>query len=114
MDDEHLLLLHDIIGPLPRDILAKWPRSDIYFNSDGENIRNFVGKIPEGSDPMEAPCTPRLEEFFDQEKPPDVSEEDANDIKRILRWILQYDASKRPSAAEILNDPWFSEEATAK
>lgn len=63
----------------------------------------------ENFDPSDEWVQPRLEDFFDEEKPPDISEEDSNEIKSILRWVLQYGATKRPLASEILNDPWFSE-----
>lgn len=48
------------------------------------------------------------EEFFEKEKPADMSEEEAADVKRILRWILQYDAAQRPSASDLLKDSWFA------
>ncbi|KAI8629681.1 hypothetical protein F5Y19DRAFT_431483 [Xylariaceae sp. FL1651] len=41
-----------------------------------------------------------IEEMFDQAKP-NVTEEEAKAIKLLIRWILQYDPAKRPSAAEI-------------
>lgn len=49
-----------------------------------------------------------MEESFDRAGP-DLGEEEAWKVKALIRWILQYDPAKRPSAAEILSDPWFSE-----
>jgi serine/threonine protein kinase len=45
-DDQHLLQIYSTIGgPMPRDILSKWARSDLYFNPDGENIKNYAGEL---------------------------------------------------------------------
>jgi non-specific serine/threonine protein kinase len=108
-NDDHFLQFFDIIGPIPRSILSKWTRSDVYFNVDGENIKSYIGELPEGFDLNELQHLPPLEEFFDQEKPVGMSDEESRQIKHILRWILQYDKTKRPTASELLNDPWFVE-----
>ena len=42
-----------------------------------------------------------------------MSNEELKHIKHIFRWILQYDKIKRPTASELLNDPWFSEPANS-
>lgn len=110
MDDEHLLRMFDVIGPLPRDILSKWKRSKVYFNAEGEKIKNYIGELSEDHLSKMHPDPP-LEEYFDQLKPDEMSDEDAQHVKRILRWILQYDVSKRPSTSELLKDPWFSDPA---
>ncbi|KAM3501707.1 hypothetical protein MY11210_009303 [Beauveria gryllotalpidicola] len=47
-----------------------------------------------------------MEELFDQAKP-DIDEEEGRQVKKLIRWILQYDPAKRPSPTEILLDPWF-------
>jgi non-specific serine/threonine protein kinase len=49
-----------------------------------------------------------MEESFDLVDP-DLDEEEANKVKALIRWILQYDPAKRPSPAKILADPWFCE-----
>lgn len=48
-----------------------------------------------------------MEDLFDQASP-DIGEEEAGEVKRLIRRILQYGPSKRPSPAEILLDPWFA------
>lgn len=48
-----------------------------------------------------------LEELFD-EAGPDIGKEEGEMVKELIRRILQYDPEKRPSAGEILRDPWFS------
>ena len=49
-----------------------------------------------------------MEEEFDNAGL-DLAEEEAYKVKALIRRILQYDPAKRPSAAEILLDPWFCE-----
>lgn len=111
-NDDHFLQLFGTIGPIPREILSKWARSDIYFNLDGENIKRYIGELPEGFDLNKLQHQPLLEKLFDQERPAEMSDEDLKQIKHILRWTLQYDATKRPSASELLSDSWFSEPRT--
>ncbi|PQE27699.1 CMGC SRPK kinase protein [Rutstroemia sp. NJR-2017a BBW] len=94
-----------MLGPVPLDLLSKWPRSDRYFNAEGENIRDHVSELPNGSNISELQSLSNLEALFDQDKPAELSDEDARQAKRILRWIFQYDVSKRPSASELLKDP---------
>ena len=48
-----------------------------------------------------------MEELFDQASP-DISDEESRAVKTLIRRILQYDPAKRPSAEEILLDPWFA------
>lgn len=106
-NDDHLLQLFDILGKLPESLLSNWSRSSTYFDSSGNQIKNYIGDLAEDFDPQAIPFPP-LEEFFDKEKPPDMSMEDSKACKRILRWILQYDATQRPSTRELLEDPWFA------
>lgn len=113
-NDDHFLQLFDTFGSIPRDILSKWARSDIYFNSNGENIKSYIGELPEGFDINKLQQQPLLEELFDQERPAEMSDEESKQIMHILRWTLQYDATKRPSASELLCESWFSEPRTAE
>ncbi|KAJ6136843.1 hypothetical protein N7497_012095 [Penicillium chrysogenum] len=47
-----------------------------------------------------------MEECFDRAGP-DLDEKETNKVEALIRWILQYDPTKRPSSAKILSDPWF-------
>jgi hypothetical protein len=38
IDDHHLLLMIDILGVLPPELLSKWTRYRDYFNSDGQSF----------------------------------------------------------------------------
>lgn len=48
-----------------------------------------------------------LEEMFRRKKPMDIDEVEERQILYLLRWILQHDPAKRPSAEEILRHEWF-------
>jgi serine/threonine protein kinase len=48
-----------------------------------------------------------MEELFD-EASPDISDQESSAMKALIRRILQYDPAKRPSAEDILLDPWFA------
>ena len=108
-DDDHILQLADTLGPLPPDFLARYPRSRIYFNEQGETTRHHIGNLVEGQDPNDIEALPPLEAFLDQEKAADLSEDEALVIKKLLRLILQFDSARRPSASELLKHPWFAE-----
>lgn len=111
-DDDHFLRLFEIIGSVPQNMLSKWTRAKFYFNSEGKNIKNYIGELPKGFDPKDQILLPPLEEFFDRNKPAEMSDKVSDQIKHLLRWILQYDATKRPSASELLNHPLFSDPNT--
>lgn len=48
-----------------------------------------------------------LEEHFRRNKSDDIDEVEERQILQMLRWILQHDPAKRPSAGEILQHEWF-------
>jgi serine/threonine protein kinase len=66
-EDRYLLNLFSILGPVPLDLLSKWPRSDRYFNAEGESIRDHVGELPAGSNLSKLKSLPNLEALFDQD-----------------------------------------------
>ena len=109
IDDEHLLGFAYIIGALPQHLRSRWPRSSIYFNDKGEIIRNYIGALPPGVDPSTISATPPLRQFFEKEKPRDMTVEESEVVKDLLSWILQYDPSRRPSLSDLLQHPWFQE-----
>jgi non-specific serine/threonine protein kinase len=49
-----------------------------------------------------------LEDQLRDLKSEDMDDAEMDEVARLLRWILEYDASKRPSAEAILAHPWFS------
>ncbi len=110
LKDQYFLTLSDRLGPLPDFVMRRWPRAHVYFNEKKEQIKYTL----DANDPdftsaaNSLPLLPTLEESFDREKPPGLGSDEANEIKGLLRWILQYDEKLRPSPAEILQHPWFA------
>ncbi|KAI8631872.1 serine/threonine-protein kinase SRPK3 [Xylariaceae sp. FL1651] len=120
LDDEHLIAISEVIGPLPEDMLAKWHRYTTYFGASGERLTARPSDFDDSefgrrmkkraqSKSFEAPKPlPTLEEQFFKLKPNDVDDMEAKEIVSLLREILQVDPSKRPSAADLLTRSWFS------
>ncbi|KAI0476934.1 serine protein kinase [Xylaria cf. heliscus] len=104
-DDHHLLSLTTSLGPLPDELYKYWKTSSFYFTPQRKIYNFHLGGVAEGAEPLMAE-QPSMEELFDQADP-DLCQEEASKVKSLIRWILQYDPAKRPSAAEILRDPWF-------
>jgi serine/threonine protein kinase len=113
VDDEHLLALGDWIGPLPENLYQRWTRSSKYFTLErvlyntivSMDSWDFLGYEPY---PLEDNRMDPMEKQFDEDKPTSVSPEEATVIKALIRRTLQYDPAKRPTACELLQDPWFT------
>lgn len=117
IDDDHLIQLSEIVGPLPKDMLAKWPRYSSYFGPRGERLavrplafdKSQIGQaIWAQSSNLGPPASfPSLEYKFHKYKPSDINNMEATEIASLLRDILQIDALKRLSAAQLLGRSWF-------
>ncbi|KAJ2986140.1 hypothetical protein NUW58_g5167 [Xylaria curta] len=107
-DDEHLRLMTTSLGPLPDNLYQHWKTSSFYFTPERELYNCWLGGVPEGKKPLILE-EPTMEEAFDQAEL-DIDEEEARGVKALIRRILHYDPEKRPSAAEVLRDPWFLED----
>ncbi|KAH7322406.1 serine protein kinase [Stachybotrys elegans] len=105
-NDDHLLALTAQLGPLPDELYKHWKTSSLYFTPERQIFNCQLGGSAEG-EPLMLPQT-SMEELFDQASP-DIDAEEARKVKDLIRWILQYDSSKRPSPTEILKHPWFCE-----
>ena len=130
-DDDHLLQMNDILDPLPDTWLKeKWSRANKHFGSNRERLGPNAGKdlgtpkdridfdvTGEDSARERVECEdgpwidPPLEKRFEEEKPGDIDTVEAGVITSLIRGILRYEPSQRPSAAEILRHPWFEESA---
>ncbi|KAI1272000.1 serine protein kinase [Xylaria sp. FL0933] len=108
-DDEYLFWLTIRLGPLPDELYKHWKRSSFYFTPQRELFNCLLGGVKEGEEPLMLKSLPSLEEDFDAKTHPDMDKDEASQIKSLIRRILQYDPAKRPSAAELLQDPWFRE-----
>lgn len=99
MDDEHLIEMNSIIGPLPSQLSGKWKPTNAFSKYVGAN-----GQI---TPPPDLKNTLLLEAKFDQLRPDVIDDDEAKQIKVLMRNMLQYDPSKRPSATELLSDSWI-------
>lgn len=52
--------------------------------------------------------SPVLEDLIDRFKLSEISSEEANRVKALLKRIFQFDPKKRPSAVDLLKDSWFA------
>ncbi|KAH7309688.1 serine protein kinase [Stachybotrys elegans] len=105
-DDDHIISLISAIGPLPDSLFKHWGNCSLYYTPDGKLFNCELGGVVDGEEPLLLE-EPPLEELFDQTDP-DLSTEEANEVKALIKRILQYDPAKRPTATELLIDPWFS------
>ncbi|KAK2027779.1 serine protein kinase [Colletotrichum zoysiae] len=104
-DDEHLLTLIERLGDLPEEIWQEWKTSSLYFTPERRLYNCQLGGVGDGEEPLMLEQT-TMEEAFD-EAAPELTKEDASAVKKLIRRILRYDPRERPSAAELLLDPWF-------
>ncbi|OAQ94030.1 serine protein kinase [Purpureocillium lilacinum] len=105
-DDDHLLSLNSRLGALPDELYKHWKTSSLYFTPERKLFNCELGGVAEGEEPLMLE-QPSMEEVFDRAAP-ELDEEEANVVKKLIRRILQYDPSNRPSPAELLSDPWFA------
>lgn len=104
-DDEHLLTLIERLGPLPDELFDQWKTSSLYFTPEKALFNVALGGVADGKEPLMLEQE-SMEEVFDKAAP-EIDEEESRKVKTLIRRILQYEPSKRPSPTEILRDPWF-------
>ncbi|GKZ95432.1 hypothetical protein AnigIFM59636_009438 [Aspergillus niger] len=104
-DDDHLLSLTERLGALPDELFRHWKTSSLYFTPDRKLFNCQIGGVDPGEEPLMVEQI-SMEEQFDSAEP-DIDEKEADEVKTLIRWILQYDPAKRPSPEEILSHPWF-------
>ncbi|RKL25237.1 hypothetical protein BFJ70_g12284 [Fusarium oxysporum] len=107
-DDNHILELQAKLGPLPDELYSHWETSSRYYTKDRKLYNCQLGGVGEGQEPLMLEQT-SMEKAFDLTTP-DLADEEAEKVKRLIRRILQYDPSKRPTIKDILCDPWFAED----
>ncbi|PHH52865.1 Serine/threonine-protein kinase SKY1 [Ceratocystis fimbriata CBS 114723] len=108
-DDEYLLALTGRLGTLPDELFRHWKSSSLYYTPDKKLFNTLYGGVKEGGDPyIMDEISVSMEQAFDRTNP-DLGEEEASQVKSLIRRILHYDPLQRPSPAEILSDPWFSQ-----
>lgn len=106
-DDDHIMRLTARLGALPDTYAKTWKTYSCYFKPDGSLFNCMLGGVPEGGEPLILP-RPTMEDAFDKAEP-EIDKDEGRELKELIRWILQYDPAERPTAAEILQHPWFRE-----
>ncbi|XP_057954184.1 uncharacterized protein LOC131148491 [Malania oleifera] len=93
-DEDHLALMMELLGMMPRKIALGGRYSRDFFNRYGDlrHIRRL----------RFWPLNKVLIEKYD------FSDQDANDISDFLIPLLDFVPEKRPTAAQCLGHPWFS------
>ncbi|OJJ77962.1 hypothetical protein ASPBRDRAFT_191224 [Aspergillus brasiliensis CBS 101740] len=89
-DGAHIAELVALLGPPPPELLRKTPMSWVFWDESG-NWKNLV-PIPDRS----------LEKLA-----ADIQGEDVDGFLRWLRLALQWNPEDRPTALELLMDPWL-------
>ncbi|BDD61501.1 hypothetical protein MAP00_006543 [Monascus purpureus] len=103
--DDHLLSLTARLGALPDELFRHWKTSSLYFTPERKLFNCKLGGVAPEEEPLMVEQT-SMEELFDRSEP-DLDDEEAYEVKALIRLILQYDPTKRPSPAQILSNPWF-------
>lgn len=100
-DDDHLLQMTDFLGPLPKNLISRWPRSSKYFRDGGGLFNTMIGGPPEiiRFGPIEI--------LFKEHKSDEIAEEEERLVLDLLRDVLRYEPEARPSTEDILKRPWF-------
>ncbi|RFN45069.1 cmgc/srpk protein kinase [Fusarium flagelliforme] len=106
-DDNHILELQGKLGPLPDDLYSRWETSSQYYTKDRKLYNCSLGGVEEGEEPLMLEQV-SMEEAFDQTSP-ELTDEEGNKVKKLIRRILQYDPAMRPSPEEIISDEWFAD-----
>ncbi|KAL5590979.1 hypothetical protein FOBRF1_014536 [Fusarium oxysporum] len=124
-NDEHLIQLWEVIGPLPKPLLEKWRRADQYFDSSGNRMeiksqeddyvsggddKDLSDVMDEENDGPPLACLGHFLSLEDQmmaERPGDIDEAESREVLELLRWIFQYDPAHRPSTGDLINHPWL-------
>lgn len=92
-DEDHIAHIIELLGPIPKKIIASGQVSNNLFNKKGE-LRRITGLKPWG-----------LEEVLIEKY--DWSIDEARDFADFLRPMLEFDPLKRATAAECLKHPWL-------
>lgn len=92
-DDDHLAHIIELLGPIPRDIALSGRLSHALFTKRGE-LRNISGLKPWD---LRSVLTEKYE----------WDEQQATEFESFLKPMLEYDPTKRATAAECLEHEWF-------
>jgi serine/threonine protein kinase len=99
-DDDHLVQLNDILRPLPESMMELWPRARKFFGPQRQRLQPYSDDEPYIHESIEV--------LFAGHKSPEIDDEKSAVLVLLMRQILEYDPSKRPSAEDLLKHSWFS------
>ena len=108
LNDDHLIQMAEMFAPVPVSFLARWPRSHLYFDEKSKLVRFYSGEFENEEDTSLVTILPPIEELLDREKGSDLSPDEADTVSKLLRTMLKPEPEKRPSASELLENPWFA------
>lgn len=94
-DEDHLAHIIELLGEIPRRIALSGKHSRIFFNKKGE-LRHITGLKPWG-----------LYEVLTEKY--DWLPSEAREFAEFLTPMLDFDPSKRATAAECLKHPWLNQ-----
>ncbi|KAF9505645.1 hypothetical protein BS47DRAFT_1367920 [Hydnum rufescens UP504] len=97
MNDDHLVQLISVLWSPPRRPSCAMVTVFLVLLS---------GRYRDRPPPPEMETLP-LETSLEREAPPEMDTAEVKAVGVLLREILQYDPAKRPTAADLLNHPWF-------
>ncbi|KAH8297040.1 hypothetical protein KR044_003879 [Drosophila immigrans] len=92
-DEDHIAHIIELLGPIPRQIVFRGPWAQQTFYMNGE-LRNITGLKPWGL--MDV----LIEKY-------EWSKRDAEAFAAFLKPMLEFDPTKRATAAECLQHPWL-------
>lgn len=94
-DEDHIAHIIELLGPIPKKIILSGTMSHIVFNKKGE-LRHITGLKPWG---LEEVLVEKYEWRFDE----------AAAFAEFLRPMLEFEPSKRATAAQCLEHPWLKQ-----
>jgi serine/threonine protein kinase len=99
-DDDHLIQLNDIIRPLPDWMMQAWPRASKWYGPNRQRLQPYSDDEPYIHD--------SLDKLFEENRSPEIGEEESKILLALMRQIFEYDPQLRPTAEDLLKHPWFS------
>lgn len=94
-DEDHIAHIIELLGPIPKKIIAAGSLSNCVFNKKGD-LRHITGLKPWG---LEEVLVEKYEWRFDE----------AAAFAEFLRPMLAFEPSQRATAAECLEHPWLKQ-----
>ena len=99
VDDDHMKVLIQRLGPLPATLQSQWPRARQWINEKGE----LLEQPP--PDKIQLP----LKENTMLLKPNDMTVHEAEQFADFLSKMLHYDPDRRADTSELLRHPWITQ-----